>query len=72
MPFNHLSKVQSLAVIIRMPYWVLDETVNPWYMNYLYKWESLKLLDNIKYSQSTLDSENILRGDVALMLFSIW
>lgn len=72
MPFNHLSKAQSLAVIIRMPYWVLDETVNPWYMNYLYKWESLKLLDNIKYSQSTLDSEDILRGDVALMLYRLY
>lgn len=72
MPFNHLSKAQSLAVIIRMPYWVLDETVNPWYMNYLYKWEGLKLLDNIKYSQSTLDSEDILRGDVALMLYRLY
>ena len=72
MPFNHLSKAQSLAVIIRMPYWLLDETVNPWYMNYLYKWESLKLLDNIKYSQSTLDSEDILRGDVALMLYRLY
>lgn len=72
MPFNHLSKAQSLAVIIRMVAWVLDETTNPWYSNYLYKAESLDLLNNIKYSQSSLDSEDILRWDVALMLYRLY
>ena len=72
MPFNHLTKAQALAVIIRMAFWLLDETNNPWYSNYLYKAESLNLLDNINYSQSSLDNEDILRWDVALMLYRLY
>ncbi len=72
MPFSHLSKAQSLAVIIRMAFWVLDESVNPWYINYLYKAESLKLLNNINYNQTTLDNEDIMRWDVALMLYRLY
>ena len=72
MPFNQLTKAQAIAVIIRMTTWLLDETQNPWYDNYLRRAESLKLLDNIYYSNNILDSEDIDRWDVALILYRLY
>lgn len=72
MPFNHLTKAQALAVMIRMATWILDESQQPRYSNYLYKAESMKLLDNINYSYSTLDNEDIVRWDVALILYRLF
>ena len=72
MPFNHLTKAQAIAVIIRMATGLLDESQNPRYSNYLYKAESMKLLNNINYSYNTLDNENIVRWDVALILYRLY
>lgn len=72
MPFNHLTKAQALAVMIRMATWILDESQQPRYSNYLYKAESMKLLDNINYSYTTLDNEDIVRWDVALILYRLF
>ena len=72
MPFNHLTKAQALAVIIRMAVWILDESQQPRYGNYLYKAESMKLLNNINYSYTTLDNEDIVRWDVALILYRLY
>ena len=72
MPFKHLTKAQALAVIIRMAVWILDESQQPRYGNYLYKAESMKLLNNINYSYTTLDNEDIVRWDVALILYRLY
>lgn len=72
LPFNHLTKAQALAVMIRMASWILDESQQPRYSNYLYKAESMKLLDNINYSYTTLDNEDIVRWDVALILYRLF
>lgn len=72
MPFNSITKAQSLAVIIRMIAWVLDESWAKWYSEYLRRAENLNLLDNINYSLETLDSENIIRWDVALILYRLY
>lgn len=72
MPFNHLTKAQAIAVIIRMATWLLDETQNPRYSNYIQRAQSMNLLDNISYSYNTLDSEDIMRWDVALILYRLY
>jgi hypothetical protein len=72
MPFNSITKAQSLAVIIRMIAWVLDENWAKWYSEYLRRAENLSLLDNITYSLETLDNENIKRWDVALILYRLF
>ena len=72
MPFNSITKAQSLAVIIRMIAWVLDESWTKWYSEYLRRAENLNLLDNITYSFETLDNENIKRWDVALILYRLY
>ena len=72
MPFNSITKAQSLAVIIRMIAWVLDESWAKWYSEYLRRAENLNLLDNINYSLETLDNENIRRWDVALILYRLY
>lgn len=72
MPFNHLTKAQSIAVIIRMATWLLDESQNPRYSNYIQRAQSINLLNNISYSYNTLDSEDITRWDIALMLYRLY
>ena len=72
MPFNHLTKAQSLAVAMRMLTWILDENQNPWYNDYRYRAENLWFLENIKYSANTLDNEDIIRWDVALILYRLY
>lgn len=72
MPLSHLTKAQAIAVIIRMVKWTLDEPNNSWYSNYLYQAESLNLLNNIDYDSSTLDAEDIVRWDVALILYRLY
>lgn len=72
MPFNHLTKAQALAVMIRMATWLLDESQQPRYSNYLNQAESMELLDNINYSYATLDDEDIVRWDVALILYRLY
>ncbi len=72
MPFSSITKAQSLAVIIRMVAWVLDESWAKWYSEYLRRAENLSLLDNINYSLETLDNENIRRWDVALILYRLY
>jgi len=72
MPFNHLTQAQAIAVIIRMATWLLDETQTPRYSNYVQRAQSMDLLDNISYSYNTLDNEDIMRWDIALILYRLF
>lgn len=84
MPFNNLTIAQSLAVLIRLVDWQLDESwTKPyydfnfwehywWYFQYLshagfYKINKWWITDNIDW----LDSENITRWNLAILLYEM-
>ena len=86
MPFNNLTKAQAIAVLIRLVDWMQDESwtipytdVNWdfsqhywWYTQYLwhvtfYKIDKRWITSNI----DKLDSDNINRGDLAILLYEM-
>jgi len=86
MPFNNLTKAQAIAVLIRLVDWMLDESwtipyydVNWdfsehywWYTQYLwhatyYKIDKRWITSNI----DKLDSDNIIRWDLAILLYEM-
>ena len=74
MPFNQLTKWQAIAVIIRMVKWYLEEPTEyfPRYYNYLMEWEKRWLFARMWSNFDTLDEENVLRWEVALMLHRLY
>ena len=71
-PFNNLTKAQALAVVVRMVDWYLDETSWVWYANYFNNANAYWLLKRWDFNFSTLDSTNITRWDVAIILYSLY
>jgi hypothetical protein len=71
-PFNKLTKAQAIAVTVRMANWYMDENTKPRYINYYYTADIYWLLRRWEYEFDTLDSKNISRGDMALILYSLY
>lgn len=71
-PFDNLTKAQALAVVVRMVDWYLDEPAWAWYASYFNNANAYWLLKRWDFSFSTLDSTNITRWDVAIILYSLY
>ena len=86
MPFNNLTKAQAIAVLIRLVDWMLDESwtipyydvnwdYSPhywWYMQYLWHTTFYKIDKwNITSNIDKLDSDNINRWDLAILLYEM-
>ena len=69
LPFNKLTKAQAIAVIIRSMIWVQDEKSSPWYLEYYNIAKNNGILDGLWFDYPTLDSTNITRGEVAILLY---
>jgi len=85
MPFKKLTKAQAIAVVMRMVDWYLDESwTSPfdlnkwtWYARYSEYVRAANYSYNLNewgtYSNfDTLDSQNITRWDVAILLYDIY
>ena len=71
MPFNNLTKAQALAVTVRMVDWYLEEPAWAWYASYFNNANAYWLLKRWDFTFDTLDSKNITRWDVAIILYSL-
>ncbi len=70
MPFDNLTQAQAIAVIVRMINWKENENGPQWYNEYYnIVANTWKILDGLWFDYSTLDSTNILRGDMALLIY---
>ena len=70
MPFDNLTQAQAIAVIVRMINWQENENGPLWYNEYYnIVSNTWKILDGLWFDYSTLDSTNILRSDMALLLY---
>lgn len=72
MPFNNLTKAQAIAVTIRMIDWYLEESTGARYKNYYDTANIYWLLNRWEFNLDTLDSENITRWDMALLIYSLY
>lgn len=71
LPFNNLTRAQAIAVIIRSIDWIQDETGTKWYENYYNIANNYNLLDGLNFDFTSLDSINIKRSEVALLLYRL-
>ncbi len=72
MPFNKLTKAQAITVAVRMVDWYLEEVAEARYKNYYDTAKVYWLLKRWDFDLSTLDSENISRWDMALLIYSLY
>ena len=70
-PQSQLTRAQAITVIIRSIDGKLDETGTTWYESYYDKAELYGILDGLNFAESTLNSVNIKRGEVALLLYRL-
>lgn len=71
LPFNKLTRAQAIAVIIRANNWFQDETQNQWYKKYYDIVNNYWMLEGLGFNINTLDSNNIKRKEVALLLYRL-
>lgn len=71
LPFNNLTRAQTIAVIIRANNWQQNEKTNPWYMGYYNIINNYWLLSWLSFDVNNLDSTNIKRKEVALLLYRL-
>lgn len=71
LPFNKITIAQALAVIIRSKDWIQDEKIQPRYKNYYTIANSYWILEGLWFNFDTLDSTNITRKDVAMLLYRL-
>jgi len=69
MPFSNLTPAQSLAMLIRITDWKLNEQWTNRYTEYYNHANSDWILDGLWFSISNLDTTNIKRKDMALLLY---
>lgn len=69
MPFNNLTPAQSIAMLIRITDWKLNEQWANRYTEYYAHANNDWLLNGLWFSLSTLDTTNIKRKDMALLLY---
>mgnify|MGYP003771061799 CR=1 FL=1 len=71
LPFNKLTRAQAIAVIIRSIDWVQDENWTNWYDNYYNVANNYWLIEWLNFDPTSLDSINITRSEVALLLYRL-
>ena len=71
LPFNKLTRAQAIAVIIRANNWQQNEKTNPWYMGYYNIINNYWLLTWLSFDVNSLDSTNIKRKEIALLLYRL-
>lgn len=71
LPFNKLTRAQTLAVIIRSVNWKQDETWTKWYDKYYNIANNYWILEWLSFDYTTLDSINIKRSEVAMLLYRL-
>ncbi len=71
MPFNKLTKAQAIAIIIRISNWLQNENGTQWYSEYYNIANNDWILSGLWFNYSTLDSINIKRSEVALLLYRL-
>ena len=69
MPFANLTQAQAVAMIIRIINWKQDETDPQWYAQYYTIANNDWLLTGLWFNYSILDSTNITRSVMALLLY---
>ena len=72
MPFNNLTQAQSLAVVIRMLDWYLEEPNEQWYMYYFYRAQMYWIIWETGIKITSADKTNITRWDMALILYNAY
>ena len=72
LPFNKLTRAQAIAVIIRANNGVQDETQNQWYKKYYDIVNNYWILERLGFNIDTLDSSNIKRKEIALLLYRLY
>lgn len=70
-PFDNLSKAQALAVAIRAKYWFQNETYSERYSQYFALAKTYWLIDGLGFEYSTLDSVDITRWEIAIILYRL-
>jgi len=71
-PFGNLTKAQAITILVRIiDWWLKDETGGVWYQKYYEYAQNTWLLNNMWYSLSTLDKENITRWDMAILIYRV-
>jgi hypothetical protein len=68
-PFNKLTIAQAVAIIIRISDGMQNENNAQWYSEYYVIANNYRLFDWLWFDYGTLDSTNITRGEVALLLY---
>ena len=71
LPFNKLTQAQTIAVLIRTNNWLQNEINKPWYSNYYNIANNYWILQWLWFDFNSLDSNNIKRKEVALLLFRL-
>lgn len=71
MPFNKLTRAQAIAIIIRISNWLQNENGIQWYSVYYNIANGDLILSGLWFNYSTLDSVNIKRSEVALLLYRL-
>ena len=72
LPFNNLTRAQALAVIVRMIDWEQYEPSPDWYISYYTTaFLTYDILGGLNFDFDTVDSINITRGEVALLLYRL-
>lgn len=69
MPFNKLTQAQALAVILRITDWQQNEKWNQRYKEYYNIANNYWILEWLWFNYNLLDSTNITRKDVAVLIY---
>ena len=70
-PFNRLTRAQALAVLIRAKNWLQDEWNSKRYSKYYDIASEYGIISSLWFNFDTLDSLNIKRKEIAIMLFRL-
>lgn len=70
-PFNKLTRAQAVAVLMRAREWYQNESIGKRYSEYYNLADSYWLLNDLWFYFETLDSTNIKRKEIALMLYRL-
>lgn len=71
MPFNKLTRAQGITVFIRSLMWYIAEDWKTRYSDYYNKADTLSIMKGMWFNYYTLDSVNIKREEIALIMYRI-
>lgn len=71
LPTQNLTQAQAIAVLMRAVYGNMVETGSKWYENYYLQASKTWILSWLWFDYKTLDSTNITRWEVALLLYRL-